>query len=139
MKLSRTIPAFPVRDISQGVAFYRDRLGFTPRHQDDTFAVLTRDEAELHLWAARDESWSHRAPEGWELPIQSGAESFLAGTHSCRIRVDGIDELFLEYRDAGVLYAPDTTIQERPWGERDFPALDLHRNLLTFFEPLPRS
>lgn len=132
MRMTRTIPALPVQHIGTAAQFYRDRLGFTVGYQDDGFALLRRDEVELHLWAANDERWQR-----WLTPtsvIVSGAESFLAGTASCRVEVEGIDELFEEYRASGVLYNTDTVVETQPWGTREFPALDLHRNLLTFYE-----
>jgi catechol 2,3-dioxygenase-like lactoylglutathione lyase family enzyme len=55
--LGRTIPALPVRDVGAAVAYYRDRFGFDPRHQTGDFAVLVRDDAALHLWAASDDEW----------------------------------------------------------------------------------
>ena len=57
MRFMRTIPALPVRSIVVAVEFYRDKLGFTEVHQDTGFAILRRDEAEVHLWAARDDLW----------------------------------------------------------------------------------
>lgn len=134
MTLSRTIPALPVVSIPVAVEFYEGRLGFRARYADDRFAVVARDKAELHLWAACDASWEERGPD--DPPVVSGAETFLAGTASCRIQSDDLDALFGEYRARGVLYAPDTTIREQPWGERDLAVLDLHRNLLTFFQPI---
>ncbi|NIQ58129.1 MAG: bleomycin resistance family protein, partial [Gammaproteobacteria bacterium] len=107
--------------------------GFAVGHHDDGFAIVTRDDVELHLWAACDETWKTRGSIA-SRPVVSGAESFLAGTASCRIEVGGIDELYTEYRDRGVLYGPDTVIEARPWGTREFPTLDLERNLLTFYE-----
>ena len=102
MTLLQTIPALPVRDAAAAVAFYRDRLGFEVLHHDGGFAVLARDEAAVHLWEAGDESWRER--DSIEKPVRSGAESFIAGTASCRIRVDGIDELYEELAAADVLH-----------------------------------
>jgi len=48
--------------------------------------------------------------------------------------VQGIEELFAEYKKAGVLHSPDTVVQEQYWGDKEFPAVDHHRNLLTFYE-----
>jgi hypothetical protein len=31
-------------------------------------------------------------------PIRTGAETFITGTASCRIQVQGVDELFEEYK-----------------------------------------
>lgn len=134
MKMKKTIPALPVVNIDKGVRFYEDKLGFTGEHQDDGFAILTRDDVEIHLWAACDHHWKFRSIFLFVRPIWSGAETFLAGTASCRIKVENIDDLFAEYKRQGVLYNPDTVIEEMPWKTREFPALDLNRNLLTFYE-----
>ena len=95
MSLGRTIPALPVRDVPGAVAHYRERFGFEPRHETDDFAVIARDDAVLHLWGATDGEWRLRADLA-ERPICSGAESFLAGTASCRIEVLEVDALFEE-------------------------------------------
>ena len=130
--LTRTIPALPVRDAVAAVDFYRDRLGFEIVHQDDGFAVVVRDDAVLHLWQSSDESWRERA--GLERPVQSGAESFIAGTASCRIRVDGVEELYEEMRASGVLHGSADELAATDFGTREFHALDLDGNLITFFE-----
>ena len=134
MKMTKTIPALPVQNIRKAAEFYRTKLGFSVPHQDEGFAILARDEAEIHLWASNDESWKDFGEEMLRHPIVSGAESFLAGTASCRIEVNGIDELYEEYKKQGVLYNPETVITKQPWGTREFEALDLHRNLLVFYE-----
>lgn len=136
MKMKKTIPALPVFNINEAVRFYEDKLGFVGGHKDEGFAILTRDEAEIHLWAACDKGWKLRSILLFVRPIWSGAESFLAGTASCRIEVEDIDKLFTEYKQQKVLYNSKTIVEETPWGTREFPALDLHRNLLTFYEPI---
>ncbi len=130
MKLLRTIPALPVQSIAQSVAFYRDKLGFTVGHVEDTFAILQRDDAEIHLWAACDENWRHRSNAE---PVVSGAESFIAGTASCRIEVTGVDKLYQELQSRNVLHA-NGEIVNQPYGVREFHVVDLENNLLTFFE-----
>jgi catechol 2,3-dioxygenase-like lactoylglutathione lyase family enzyme len=75
-RLHTTIPALPVRDIAAAAAYYRERFGFDVPHQEDGFALLTRDSTELHLWAAADDEWRMR-PDLRERPVCSGAESFL--------------------------------------------------------------
>ena len=132
IRLDQTIPALPVRDASAAVAFYGNRLGFDVLHHDGGFAVLRRDEAILHLWEASDESWRER---GWsERPVTSGAESFIAGTASCRIRVEGIDELFDELRGSDVLHPVSKKgVDNTDFGTREFATLDLDGNLVVFF------
>jgi hypothetical protein len=114
------------------VAFYHDRLGFDVLHHDGGIAVLARGDAVLHLWEAGDESW--RGADLGERPVRSGAESFIAGTASCRIVASDVDALFAELAAQDVLHpvsagGPDDT----DFGSREFAALDLDGNLLTFF------
>lgn len=87
MGLSTTVPAVPVQNIGAATAFYSQRLGFTVEYADDGFAIVQRDEAVLHLWAASDHTWQERSDMARE-PLCSGAETFLAGTASCRIKTD---------------------------------------------------
>ena len=130
--LGRTIPALPVRDAARAVDFYCDKLGFEVLHQDEEFAVLRRDEAVLHLWQAGDDSWRRRVVE--ESPVRSGAESFIAGTASCRIVASNVDELFAEYQPTGVLHPVSAGgVGDTDFGTREFATLDLDGNLLTFF------
>jgi catechol 2,3-dioxygenase-like lactoylglutathione lyase family enzyme len=132
MTLGRTIPALPVRDAATAVAHYRDRLRFEVLHHDGGFAVLQRDDARLHLWEASDTSWQDRAT--LERPVCSGAESFLAGTASCRIEVTDVDGLYDELRAAGVLHPVSRDgVTDTDFGTREFAALDADGNLLEFF------
>ena len=131
--LSQAIPALPVRDAAAAAAFYRDRLSFTVLHHDGGFAVLGRDDAVVHLWEAGDETWRNR--DSVERPVQSGAESFIAGTASCRIRVEGVDELYDELRGNDVLHPVSRDgVDASDFGTREFATLDSDGNLVTFFQ-----
>ena len=67
-------------------------------------------------------------------PICSGAESFLAGTASCRIEVADVDALFNELESEGVLHDVSRRgVSETDFGTREFATIDLDGNLLTFF------
>ena len=134
--LNRTIPALPVRHVDAAVAHYRDRFGFDAVHQDDGFAVIVRDDAQLHLWGASDEDWRSRTDLAAK-PIRSGAESFIAGTASCRIEVADVDALFQELEAAGVLHPVADGVETTDFGTREFPTLDQDGNLLTFFRREP--
>jgi catechol 2,3-dioxygenase-like lactoylglutathione lyase family enzyme len=136
VSLSQTIPALPVRDAVAAVDFYRDRLGFEAMHHDGGFAVLKRDDAVLHLWEASDESWRKR--DSLERPVQSGAESFIAGTASCRIVVEDVDELYEELQGSDVLHPVSKDgVGDTDFGTREFATLDLDGNLVTFFQWVP--
>ena len=131
--LRQTIPALPVRNAAAAVDFYRDRLGFEVLHHDGGFAVLCRDDAVLHLWEASDETWSER--RSLEQPVRSGAESFIAGTASCRIAVEGVDALYEEMRQSDVLHPVSRdAVETTAFGTREFATLDLDGNLVTFFQ-----
>jgi uncharacterized glyoxalase superfamily protein PhnB len=131
--MSTTIPALPVRDVRAAAEHYQDRLGFQAAHVADDFAILVRDGAELHLWSAYDEQWRTRVDLA-ARPICSGAESFLAGTASCRIEVADVDALFRELQPQGVLHdASQDAVGTTDFGTREFATVDLDGNLLTFF------
>jgi catechol 2,3-dioxygenase-like lactoylglutathione lyase family enzyme len=132
-RLGETIPALPVREMTEAVAFYRDRLGFDVLHHDGGFAVLNRDAATLHLWEASDEAW--RQGVDLERPVCSGAESFIAGTASCRIVVEGVDELHAELAAKDVLHKVSREgVDDTDFGTREFATVDRDNNLITFFQ-----
>jgi catechol 2,3-dioxygenase-like lactoylglutathione lyase family enzyme len=128
----RTIPALPVRDVRTAADRYREKFGFEPVHVTADYAVVVRDDVELHLWGATDEEWRSRANLG-EKPICSGAESFLAGTASCRIEVEDVDALFQELDAAGVGHPTAGGLNDTDFGTREFATLDGDGNLLVFF------
>ena len=132
--LGRTIPALPARSVSTSVEFYRDRFGFDVLHHGDGFAVLRRDESVLHLWEAGDEAWRDRLDPG--EPVCSGAESFIAGTASCRIEVEGVvGDLYEELRAQDVLHPVSRDgVSETDFGTREFATLDPDGNLVAFFQ-----
>lgn len=131
--LHRTIPALPVREMGAAVAYYRERFGFDVLHETEGFAVLGRDDAVLHLWGATDDDWRSR-DDLRRRPVCSGAESFLAGTASCRIEVADVDALFAELQPAGVLHEVSRGgVTATDFGSLEFATLDMDGNLLTFF------
>jgi catechol 2,3-dioxygenase-like lactoylglutathione lyase family enzyme len=134
--LGRTIPALPVRDVGAAADFWRDRLGFEVVHRSDDFAVLVRDESRVHLWQADDTGWAARSDLA-ERPVVTGAESFLAGTASCRIECDDpkdLDALWSEWSAAGVLHGVSRDgVRETDFGTAEVAALDLDGNLVELF------
>ena len=112
---------------------YRGKLGFTPLHVDSNFAVLQRDDARVHLWHADDESWSRRE-DLHERPVDSGGESFLAGTASRRIETEDLDSLYAELTATDVLHPVSRDgLTETDFGTREFTTLDTDGNLIEFF------
>jgi hypothetical protein len=92
-----------------------------------------RDDTVLHPWGATDDDWRSR-DDLVQRPVCSGAESFLAGTASCRIEVADVDALFDELEAAGVLHDVSRDgVATTDFGTREFATLDLDGNLLAFF------
>jgi catechol 2,3-dioxygenase-like lactoylglutathione lyase family enzyme len=131
MRLLHIIPALPSSDMERSIAFYRDRLGLALGYHNEGFAKLTKDGIELHLWAATDETWKSRS--GGTCPVVSGAESFIAGTASCRIEVEGVADLYRVIEPLGLLH-PNAKLADTDFGTREFGVLDPDGNLVTFFE-----
>ncbi len=131
MKMLRAIPVLPVKDMKRSLIFYCDILGFSLGHHEKGFAALYINQVRfLHLWEASDETWQTR--NSLE-PIVSGAESFLAGTASCRIEVAGIDDAYQRMEPLGIVH-PNAPLRDQWWGERDFGVVDPDNNVITFYE-----
>lgn len=129
-EMKAAVPVLPISDPARSVAFYADRLGFTVHHRDQGYVALGRDAIQIHLWVAGDESWKSREAG---TPIESGAESFLAGTASCRVQVDGIESLYAEATALGIVH-PNGPLAAKPWGFTEFSILDPDNNLVTFYQ-----
>ncbi|WP_094702561.1 bleomycin resistance protein [Brevibacillus laterosporus] len=126
MRMLGVIPALPVTDIVKSGDFYHDKLGYTLVYHEEGFAIVECNHIQIHLWVANDESWRTRNVLS---PIVSGAESFLAGTTSCRISVEDIDELYQRIQPLGILPS-NGHLRDQPWGDRDFSVLDPDNNLI---------
>ena len=136
MKMLHAIPAMPVRDMSRGTAFYRDQLGFTVGYHDTAFSIVRRDAVEIHLWGTTDEGWrtlEKTSENTSRWPVISGAESFIAGTASCRVGVQGVDDLYEMVQPLGIVH-PNGSLRDTDYGTREFGVLDPDGNLITFFE-----
>ncbi len=64
----------------------------------------------------------------------SGAESFIAGTASCRVRVDGVDASTRSCGSGRVHQVSRDGVSAKEFGAREFQTVDLDGNLITFFE-----
>jgi uncharacterized glyoxalase superfamily protein PhnB len=53
-KFLQVAPAFAAKDFEGLVSFYCDVLGFQPRFKTPVYAVLGRDEVQLHLYPQRE-------------------------------------------------------------------------------------
>ena len=105
-------PRFRVKDLTQALTFY-EQLGFEATYRDENFAMIRRDEVELHLNYHKD------------IPRK--------GNYSvCWIGVIGIDALYQEYlsNNNPVRYPLET----KPWGIKEFAVCDPFGNLIIITE-----
>lgn len=133
MRFRSAVPALPVGDTATAAEFYERTLGLRTVHREAAVAILVRDEVELHLWAAADRTWQARTLPPGATPIESGAESFLAGTGSCRIAVEDIAALYAACEAAQIVH-PNGALADKPWGATEFAILDPDGNCVTFTE-----
>jgi hypothetical protein len=115
VKLLKATPVLPALNIPETVQFYEQKLGFKARHQEDGYGILVRDDIEIHFWKCADKN----------IPENS----------SCRLTVEGVDEIFGQAKQASIVH-PNAEIETKPWGMREFAILDLNGNLVWFLEPV---
>ena len=124
-RLQSVRPVLMCRDLSAAVRFYAS-LGFVLQFQDDPgnprYAVIVRDEVELHLQWQDASQWAH--------PIDRPTYRFL---------VQDVDGLYAEFRNRGVLDdqtsegSPWAAPGDTPWGTREFHVRDGDGNGLQFY------
>ena len=113
-------PQFLVSNLSDALAFYEERLGFTTDFvYDDFYASVSRDGAPIHLKCAPklEAERAHRK----------------SGEHlDAFLDVSGVRELLEELDGRG---APiSKPLERRPWGVLDFYVEDLDGYILCFSE-----
>jgi len=115
MMLVSTVPVLPALDLATTAEFYTQKLGFSERHRDAEYLIVFRDTIELHFWPCSDRT--------------------LAENSGCRILVSDVEGLYHELKPAGAL-RPDTVLEMKEWGSKEFPVFDPNGNLITFTEPI---
>jgi len=111
--LAPIIPAGGDADLA--VEFYEKKLGFTTRYKEGsptTMAIVQRGAVEILL-------------------IQND-DKHLAENTTFRIRVDGVDQLYQDYRASGV--EKMTAVQIKPWGTKEFSVIDPAGVCIAFYE-----
>jgi len=111
-QLRKALPELPLDDVSAGVAFYRDVLGFRVNYAQHDIGVMDRDEVTILLVAR---TIRH------------------TGIGSCYVYVGDADALHAELRARGANVQGEPV--SRPWGLREFRMLDLEGNQITFGQP----
>lgn len=116
-RLQRAVPVLASLDIEATQRFYAQKMGFTPVATYPDYGIVERDGVQIHFWLTDDE----------DVPRET----------SCRIDVDGVDRLYEEMVDSGVVH-PNGPLTDQPWGLREFAVLDADGNMIKFGERSPR-
>jgi|SRR5262245_8217043 len=118
-------PVLAARDVNASIAFF-ERLGFhaifRDSDSDPKYAVVRRDQADLHIQWADADQWV----AGKDRPVY-------------RFLVDDVDALFKEFENAGAIppksraSSPWAIPADTPWGTREFHLHDPGLNGLQFY------
>ena len=117
--LNSAVPILASLDITKTIRFYCSVFGFIKIYEEPTvYGIVQRDAVQIPFWAC--------------------SEKHIAENTACRINTKEIDALYAEYQSKGVIH-PNSPLQEKSWGTREFGVVDEDGNLITFFEEIPQD
>jgi catechol 2,3-dioxygenase-like lactoylglutathione lyase family enzyme len=120
----QTQPILGTRDVRRAIAFYTQKLGF-----ELAFGADPSKEAD-----AEHPNYVGYRCDAVEIHMQFQYEHEM-GTVRLRFLVEDPDALFAELRPRGVECHPNS-VEDKPWGTREFALYDPDRNALTFCRDL---
>ena len=115
------IPVLPAADTTESLNWWTDVCGFKETFRDTTppnYAGINRGEACLHIAGMSDK----------ELARKVGDQTMV------RIAVQGIEAMYAEYQKRGGKVHPNGPLQTKPWGTKEFGAIDPNGVCVTFQE-----
>ncbi len=115
------IPVLPAADTTESLRWWTEICGFKETFRDATppnYAGINRGEAYLHIAGMRDK----------ELARKVGDQTMV------RIAVQGIEAMYAEYQKRGGKVHPNGALQTKPWGTKEFGAVDPNGVCVTFQE-----
>jgi uncharacterized glyoxalase superfamily protein PhnB len=115
------IPVLPAADTAASLKWWAEICGFTETFRDNTpphYVGINRGQAYLHISGMRDK----------ELARKVGDQTMV------RIAVKGIEDLYAEYQKRGGIVHPNGPLQTKPWGTKEFGAIDPNGVCVTFQE-----
>jgi catechol 2,3-dioxygenase-like lactoylglutathione lyase family enzyme len=106
------VPVLASLELTASIEFYTGRLGFVLVARFDNYAIVKRDDCELHFYACDN--------------------ALIAQNTSCYLRTSSTEALYREFRSRGLDLKPP---EARPWDMKEMYVWDPHGNLLKFGEP----
>ena len=121
LTIKGAIPVLPAADAAVSLKWWTEICGFTETFRDNTppnYAGINRGQAYLHISGMQYK----------ELARQVGDQTMV------RIAVKGIEDLYAEYQKRGGIVHPNGPLQTKPWGTKEFAAIDPNGVCVTFQE-----
>jgi uncharacterized glyoxalase superfamily protein PhnB len=115
------IPVLPAADAAASLAWWVEKCGFTETFRDATppqYCGIKRGDAFLHIAAMTDTA----------LARTVGDQTMV------RIAVKGIEALYAEFQGRAGTVHPNGPLQTKPWGVKEFAAIDPNGVCVTFQE-----
>lgn len=115
------IPVLPAAEVAVSLKWWTEICGFVETFRDNTppnYAGIARGEARVHIATV----------SGKELARTVGDQTMV------RFLVQGLEEFYLEYQRRGGEVHPNGKLQTKPWGTREFAAIDPNGVCVTFQE-----
>ena len=120
-RINKAIPVLPASDAAESLKWWTEVCGFAETFRDATppnYAGISRDEAYLHISSVSDK----------KLAREVGDQTMV------RIVVQGIEDFYSEYQKRGGKVHPNGALQAKPWGTKEFAAIDPNGVCVTFQE-----
>ena len=115
------VPVLPAADTAASLKWWTEVCGFTETFRDKTppsYVGINRGEAHLHIAGMTDTALARKV----------GDQTMV------RLAVQGIDAMYAEYQRRGGDVHPNGSLQTKPWGTREFGAIDPNGVCVSFFE-----
>lgn len=120
--LTEIHPKLPMRNKTVTRDYYINKLGFKEFGSADFegYLMVQKDQIQIHFFEFKDLD-----------PKENYGMVY--------IRTDNIDGLYQSFLDKNVPIHPNTPLQTKPWGQKEFALLDPDHNLLTFGQEISRT
>jgi uncharacterized glyoxalase superfamily protein PhnB len=119
--IKHAIPVLPAANATESLGWWTHICGFEETFRDATppaYVGIKRGNAHLHIAGMEDTG----------LARQVGEQTMV------RLVVSGIEAMYAEYQKRGGKVHPNGPLQTKPWGTKEFSAIDPNGVCVTFQE-----
>jgi uncharacterized glyoxalase superfamily protein PhnB len=119
--IKHAIPVLPAADVAESLTWWTQICGFEETFRDETppsYAGIKRGGAYVHLSGVDDRAVARTVGEQTMV----------------RFAVKGIEAMYADYQRRGGKVHPNGPLQTKPWGTKEFAAIDPNGVCVTFQE-----